>query len=223
MLYDAKARGMAREFLGNWLDFRRFDTHNGVDREEFPSFDDRLRQSMADEPIEYFLELLRRNGSIMELLESDHIVVDEVLAKHYGVENYPEASDSPWLRIENAGKLQRGGLLPMAVFLTQNSPGQRTSPVKRGYWVVRKLLGEKIPPPPPNVPELPASEHQLGDLTIRQLLLNIASIPVVQVAMIASTRPDYCLRALTRLAAAHERPWWSNRCNRCHFAQWRRG
>jgi hypothetical protein len=58
----------------------------------------------------------------------------------------------------------------MAVFLTQNSPGQRTSPVKRGYWVVRKLLGEKIPPPPPNVPELPASEHQLGDLTLRDLL-----------------------------------------------------
>jgi hypothetical protein len=58
----------------------------------------------------------------------------------------------------------------MGVFLTQNSPGLRTSPVKRGYWVVRKLLGEKIPPPPPNVPELPASEHQLGELTLRELL-----------------------------------------------------
>lgn len=58
----------------------------------------------------------------------------------------------------------------MGVFLTQNSPGLRTSPVKRGYWVVRKLLGEKIPPPPPNVPELPASEEQLGALTLREVL-----------------------------------------------------
>ncbi len=170
MLNDERARGMAREFMGNWLDFRRFDNHNGVDRMEFPAFDDRLRQSMADEPIEYFLDLLRRNGSIMELLESDHMIVDRVLAKHYGVENFPSATDAPWQRVENASKLQRGGLLSMAVFLTQNSPGQRTSPVKRGYWVVRKLLGEKIPPPPPNVPELPASEHQLGDLTLRDLL-----------------------------------------------------
>jgi hypothetical protein len=58
----------------------------------------------------------------------------------------------------------------MSVFLTQNSPGLRTSPVKRGYWVVRRLLGERIPPPPPTVPELPADEAQLGDLTLRAAL-----------------------------------------------------
>ena len=170
MLVDDRARGMAREFMGNWLDFRRFDSHNGVDREQFPAFDDRLRQSMADEPVEYFLDLLRRNGSIMELLESDHVVIDEILAKHYGISDFHPSAETPWQRVPIANELQRGGLIPMAVFLTQNSPGLRTSPVKRGYWVVRKLLGEKIPPPPPNVPELPASEHQLGDLTLRELL-----------------------------------------------------
>jgi len=61
-------------------------------------------------------------------------------------------------------------LLPMAVFLTKNAPGLRTSPVKRGYWVVRRLLGERIPPPPPNVPELPNDEAKLGDLTLREVL-----------------------------------------------------
>jgi hypothetical protein len=60
--------------------------------------------------------------------------------------------------------------LPMAVFLTRNSPGLRTSPVKRGYWVVRRLLGENIPPPPPEVPELPKDESALGELTLPQLL-----------------------------------------------------
>jgi hypothetical protein len=58
----------------------------------------------------------------------------------------------------------------MAVFLTKNAPGLRTSPVKRGYWVVRRVLGEQIPPPPPTVPELPKDEAKLGELTLPQLL-----------------------------------------------------
>jgi len=170
MLADDRARGMVLEFMGNWLDFRRFDNHNGVDRGQFPTFSDTLRQSMADEPVEYILDLLRRNGSILELLQSDHMIMNGPLSQHYGIGAIPAEATNRWERVEEASKIGRGGLLSMAVFLTQNSPGQRTSPVKRGYWVVRKLLGEVIPPPPPNVPELPASEHQLGDLTLRELL-----------------------------------------------------
>jgi hypothetical protein len=75
-----------------------------------------------------------------------------------------------WQRIEGASQYGRGGLLPMAVFLTSNSPGLRTSPVKRGYWVVRRLLGERIPPPPPDVPELPSDEAKLGERTLREML-----------------------------------------------------
>jgi hypothetical protein len=66
--------------------------------------------------------------------------------------------ETEWVRVNHADRYERGGLLPMAVFLTQNSPGLRTSPVKRGYWVVRRVLGEVIPPPPPVVPELPKEE-----------------------------------------------------------------
>ena len=64
----------------------------------------------------------------------------------------------------------RGGLLPMSVFLTMNAPGLRTSPVKRGYWVVRRLLGERIPPPPATVPELPGDEAHSGSLTLPEML-----------------------------------------------------
>ena len=71
---------------------------------------------------------------------------------------------------------ERGGLLPMAVFLTQNAPGLRTSPVKRGYWVARRVLGEVIPPPPPVVPELPADEAKL-DLPLRDKLAQHRSNP----------------------------------------------
>ena len=73
------------------------------------------------------------------------------------------------MRVDDADKYGRGGLLPMSVFLTKNAPGLRTSPVKRGYWVVKTVLGEHIPPPPAVVPELPRDEAKL-DLPLRDLL-----------------------------------------------------
>jgi len=73
------------------------------------------------------------------------------------------------VRVDNATKYGRGGILPMAVFMTQYSPGLRTSPVKRGNWVVQKVLGIRVPPPPPVVPELPSDESKT-DLPIRLML-----------------------------------------------------
>jgi hypothetical protein len=81
------------------------------------------------------------------------------------------------VRVDDAYRYGRGGLLPMAVFLTKNAPGLRTSPVKRGYWVVRRVLGEVIPPPPAVVPELPHDEAQLGELTLREVLEKHRSDP----------------------------------------------
>ena len=66
----------------------------------------------------------------------------------------------------------------MGVFLTSNSSGLRTSPVRRGYWVVHRLLGEHIPPPPPKVPDLPADEAELGDVTLRELLVRHRKVAV---------------------------------------------
>ncbi len=164
MLKDGRARGLATEFAGNLLDFRRFEQHNAVDRERFPSFNNDLRQAMFEEPLRFIEDSVRNNRSVLELIYADYTFVNPVLAKHYGM---PEVKD--WVRIENAGRYGRGGLLPMSVFLTQNAPGLRTSPVKRGYWVVRRLLGETIPPPPPNVPELPQDEAK-SDLPLREML-----------------------------------------------------
>lgn len=170
MLRDDRVRGLATEFSGNWLDFRRFEEHNSVDRGRFPTFDDALRRAMFEEPIRYFIDLVQNDRPVHEFLEGKHTFVNAVLARHYGM---PEPSaDAPdgWRRIDDATRFGRGGLLPMAVFLTKNAPGLRTSPVKRGYWVVRRLLGENIPPPPPNVPELPEDEAKLGELTLRETL-----------------------------------------------------
>jgi mono/diheme cytochrome c family protein len=168
MLQDERVRGLAVEFAGNWLDFRRFETHNSVDRGRFPAFTDELRQAMFEEPIRFFEDLIRNNRPVNGLLDADYTFVNATLAAHYGMDELTFAPGQ-WKRVDDAGRYQRGGLLPMSIFLTANSPGLRTSPVKRGYWVVRRLLGERIPPPPPNVPELPADESQL-ELSLRETL-----------------------------------------------------
>ena len=168
MLKDSRVRNFATEFAGHWLDFRRFEEHNAVDRERFPSFDNELRSAMFEEPLRFLVDLVREDRSVLDCLYGDHTFVNAPLAKHYGIPG-TFAGDA-WTRVDHAGEFGRGGILPMAVFLTANSPGLRTSPVKRGYWVVRRVLGERIPPPPPTVPTLPADEKSLGELTLRATL-----------------------------------------------------
>jgi hypothetical protein len=168
MLKDERATRLATEFGGNWLDFRRFDEHNAVDRERFPEFSNELREAMFEEPIRFIAGLIRNDRPVLDLLYGNYTFVNPILAKHYGMPQIDGAPDR-WVRVENAREYQRGGLLPMAAFLTQNSPGLRTSPVKRGYWVARRVLGEVIPPPPPVVPELPKDEAKL-DLPLRDVL-----------------------------------------------------
>ena len=168
MLQDARSRALAVEFAGNWLGFRRFEEHNSVDRERFPQFTDELRSAMFEEPVRFLEDLIRHDRSVLDCLYADHAFVNTALAKHYGIE-FPSGGNE-WARVDRVGTSGRGGLIPMSVFLTQNSPGLRTSPVKRGYWVVRRLLGEHIPAPPPNVPDLPEDESRLGELTLADAL-----------------------------------------------------
>jgi hypothetical protein len=168
MLKDARVRGLATEFTGNWLAFRHFDTNNSVDRERFPMFNNELRDAMFQEPVRVVEDALANNRPVLDLLYGNYTFVNPVLARHYGMP--PVTGDAnTWVRLDDASRYGRGGLLPMAVFLTQNSPGLRTSPVKRGSWVVQKLIGEVIPPPPPTVPELPNDEAK-SDMPVRDML-----------------------------------------------------
>jgi hypothetical protein len=168
MLKDPRVRGFATEFTGNWLGFRQFENNNAVDRERFPNFTNELREAMFHEPIRFIQAALAEDRSILDLLYADYTYVNPVLAQHYGM---PEVKGdaNTWVRVEGASRYGRGGLLPMEVFLTQNSPGLRTSPVKRGNWVVQRVLGEVVPPPPPQVPELPNDESKM-DLPVREML-----------------------------------------------------
>lgn len=165
MLQDPRSRALAVEFGGNWLGIRDFEQIGTVDRERFPSFNDELKVAMFEEPIRFLLDVFRRNRSILDFLYARDTFVSPALARHYGM----PVKGSDWVRVSDADRHGRGGLLPMAVFLTKNAPGLRTSPVKRGYWVAKNILDEEIPPPPPVVPELPADEAKM-DLPLRQML-----------------------------------------------------
>jgi Protein of unknown function (DUF1592)/Protein of unknown function (DUF1588)/Protein of unknown function (DUF1587)/Protein of unknown function (DUF1585)/Protein of unknown function (DUF1595) len=168
MLHDDRVQDFATEFGGNWLDFRRFEEHNAVDRERFPAFNNDLREAMFQEPVRYILDVVRNNRSVLDFVFGNYTFVNPVLAQHYGMPAVAGGADH-WVRVDNARDYGRGGLIPMAVFLTKNAPGLRTSPVKRGYWVVRRVLGEVIPPPPAVVPELPRDEAKM-DLPLRDML-----------------------------------------------------
>jgi hypothetical protein len=167
MLKDSRARALAVEFGGNWLDFRRFEAIGTVDRERFPVFTPELREAMFEEPVRFLLDVFQNNRPILDCLYARDTFVNPILARHYGIP-VADALSNQWVRVD-AGEFGRGGLLPMAAFLTKNAPGLRTSPVKRGNWVVKNVLGERIPPPPAVVPELPHDEAKL-DLPLREML-----------------------------------------------------
>jgi hypothetical protein len=168
MLKDPRTRALAVEFGGNWLDFRRFEELNTVDRERFSAFDTALRSAMFEEPIRFTVDVISNNRPVLDFIYAKDTFVNLPLAKHYGMSN-AGATSNEWAHVEDATPYGRGGLLPMAAFLTKNAPGLRTSPVKRGYWVVKRVLGEQIPPPPAVVPELPHDEAKM-DLPLRQML-----------------------------------------------------
>jgi hypothetical protein len=176
MLKDGRVRGLATEFTGNWLGFRQFETNNSVDRNRFPSFNDDLREAMFQEPIRLVEDAISNNCSVLDLLYGKYTFVNPPLARHYGIPGIT-GDVNTWVRVDDAANYGRGGLLPMAVFLTQNSPGLRTSPVKRGNWVVQKVLGIRVPPPPPVVPELPGDEAK-SDLPVREMLAQHRANPV---------------------------------------------
>jgi len=182
MLKNDHVEDFCREFFGHWFRYHNFLEKENINTKDFPQFDMKLRESMCEEPTRFAKDIIQNDLSILNFLNADHTFVNSTLAKHYGgkiLESYRkqlskkgEAESDPrqvWEKIEGIRSEDRGGILGMAVILTTSSSGSRTSPVKRGFWVARHLLGQHFPPPPEDVPELPKSEKE-STKTIRELL-----------------------------------------------------
>ena len=117
----------------------------------FPDFDDNLRQAMRQETELFFESIVREDRSVLDLLKADYTYLNERLAKHYGI---PHVYGSHFRRVALDEGSRRGGLLRQGSILTVTSYATRTSPVIRGQWVLKNLVGAPPPPPPPNVPAL---------------------------------------------------------------------
>jgi hypothetical protein len=146
------------------LHIRDFDQNNEKNERLYPEFTE-LRDDMYEESVRFFEDMFRNNGSVMDLLEADHTFLNQTLAQHYGV---PGVEGNEWRRVDGMRAQGRGGVLGMATVLASQSGASRTSPILRGNWVYETLLGEKLPKPPANVPQLPETVPE--NLTERQLI-----------------------------------------------------
>jgi mono/diheme cytochrome c family protein len=180
LLQDPRSRALVQNFALQWLQIQRLRTA-APDAQMFPNFNDRLRTAMLKETELFFESVLREDRSILDLLDADYTFVNGPLARHYGIADTngngvgqkPERPGGQPIRGEEFQRVAlqgraRGGLLTQASVLTVTSNPTRTSPVKRGRWVLEQILGEPPPPPPPKVPELPNDAQAVTGASLRQ-------------------------------------------------------
>ncbi len=173
MLADSRLRRLSTEFACQWIHIQDFDSLGEKSEKHFPEFAE-LRGDMHEEAIRFFTDLFQRDTSLMSLLDADHTFVNERLARFYGI---PGVQGVDWRRVDGLRQHGRGGILGLAATLAKQSGASRTSPILRGNWVSEVLLGEKLPRPPKEVPQLPSDETATDGLTVRQLVARHTSNP----------------------------------------------
>ena len=165
MLEAPRSRALFDGFGAHWLGLRGFADQT-FDLEVFPELTPELREAMLDEVRLLFQSVIDENGAIFQLIDTDYTYLNGPLANLYGLEDHVQGRDMQRVQLEDRN---RGGILGMPATLATTSLPNRTSPVRRGYWVLERVLGETVPPPPPNVPELKETEQKnIEGLTLRQ-------------------------------------------------------
>ena len=150
MLRDARSQSLVDNFAEQWLYLRNLESIT-PDLRLFPDFDDNLRQAFRQETKLLFEGVMREDRSVLDLLSSNATFLNERLAKHYGI---PHIYGSRFRRVELDPASHRGGLLRHGSILTVTSYATRTSPVIRGHWILKNIVGSPPPPPPADVPAL---------------------------------------------------------------------
>ena len=166
MIRDPRSLALTENFAAQWLQLGALDSVS-PDPEKFADFDDELREAMRRETLHYFEAVLRDDRSILDFLSSDYTFLNERLAEHYGIDG---VKGSDLERVSLEGRSRGGGLLTQASVLTITSNPTRTSPVKRGKWVLEQVLGTPPPPPPPEVEELSEEPEAIVSGSLRQRL-----------------------------------------------------
>jgi hypothetical protein len=174
MLKDPRSEALVQNFAGQWLQFRNLK-NMAPDRGVFPAFDDELRESMRQETELFFANLLHGDRSVMDLLVADYTFVNDRLARHYGLKE--PGTGAKFQQVSLKGTRRAGVLTQGSVLLVTSNP-TRTSPVKRGKWVLENLLAQPPPPPPPNVPPLKESKEDAAGASLRERMVQHRADPL---------------------------------------------
>ena len=164
LLKDKKSDRFVEDFLGQWLKLRAIAA-NDPDKKLYPEFSPYLQDAMVAETRAYFRELLEKNLDARHLVKSDFVMVNEKLAKHYGIAGVTGAQIR---RVPLPADCPRGGFLTQGAILKITANGTTTSPVPRGAFVMDRLFGQPPDPPPPNTAAVEPDVR--GATTIRELL-----------------------------------------------------
>lgn len=169
MLADPKSRRFSTEFFGQWLGFYHFDESKGVDTTRFPEFTPEVKRGMYDEAVTFFDHIVRKQRPVREILSANYTFANKPLAKFYGFTKEVKSEDQVEM-VEGADAFHRGGLMRLGAVLTATSAPLRTSPVKRGDWILRRIVGTPVPPPPADAGSIPADDKLFGGLSLREKL-----------------------------------------------------
>lgn len=165
LMKDPRSRALFDGFGAQWLGLGELETKT-FDTAKFPMMTREMRAAMYDEARLFFESIVRENRSVVNFVDSDYTYLNGTLAKLYGME---KTVKGPEMRRVTLTDANRGGILGMPAILATTSFPNRTSPVKRGVWVLEQVLGEHVPPAPPNVPSLEKQDHaKVASLTLRQ-------------------------------------------------------
>ncbi|HJO08645.1 MAG TPA: DUF1592 domain-containing protein, partial [Verrucomicrobiota bacterium] len=175
LLADPKAKRFALHFTRQWLglellDYLKIDskaflaTPDGMVKEH-GRFDPLLLESMREEPVAFFSEMLRANRTVMDFLQSDYSMLNDRLARYYKM---PEVIGNGLRPVKLRPEDRRGGVLTQAGPLAMNSDGKDSHPLKRGIWLLDNLLNDPPAPPPPAVPEIDLADPEIMKLSLKQ-------------------------------------------------------
>ncbi|MBX3739504.1 MAG: DUF1592 domain-containing protein [Akkermansiaceae bacterium] len=166
LLNDPRSEAVARHFAGQWLGFDEVREVADPDTKRFPTFTPTLRTAMYRESVDFFNHLIRENRPVTDLIDANYTFANEELARHYGI---PGVAGTQLQKVALTDR-NRGGVIGQASILVTTSVPLRTSPVKRGKWILDSLLGTPPPPPPPDAGVLPGDDKSPEGLTFRQQL-----------------------------------------------------
>jgi mono/diheme cytochrome c family protein len=164
MLAAPEAARFARRFVRQWLNLALLD-YVDIDRKAHPKFDGALHEAMQREPIAFFEEVLRQDLSVLTFVHSDFAMANERLARHYGQDG---VVGNELRRVPMRPGARRGGLLTQAGLLAMNSDGTDSHPLKRGIWMLERLLDDPPPPPPAAVPEIDLADPRIAQMTLKE-------------------------------------------------------